>query len=292
MLFSSQAPVDAVPPVVNVTAPADGATVSGTIDVTATATDDTGVAGVQLLIDGTNAGPEDTTSPYTLPWNTVGAANGPHTITARARDLGGNLTTSAPVTVTVTNTADSGLLAAYGMETGSGTTLTDSSPNAANAELTDGTWTTGRYGNAVAFNGTTTRARTSTNLNLGSAFTLQAWVNNPTNEAYETILTVGTAATCTWPGASCRSTPTPSPPRSAPSRRAAGSTSPSRTTARPCAPTSTGRRSEPPRTRRSHQSRHRSRPAPGSSARRTPTTSPAPSTRSASRAGPSPSPRS
>ena len=184
-------PVDAVPPVVNVTAPADGATVSGTIDVTATATDDTGVAGVQLLIDGTNAGPEDTTSPYTLPWNTVGAANGPHTITARARDLGGNLTTSAPVTVTVTNTADSGLLAAYGMETGSGTTLTDSSPNAANAELTDGTWTTGRYGNAVAFNGTTTRARTSANLNLGSAFTLQAWVNNPTNEAYETILTVG-----------------------------------------------------------------------------------------------------
>ncbi len=192
MLFSSQAPVDVVPPVVNVTAPADGATVSGTVEVTATATDDTGVAGVQLLIDATNTGPEDTTSPYTLTWNTLTAANGTHTITARARDLAGNLTTSAPVTVTVTNTADSGLLAAYGMETGSGTTLTDSSPNAANAELTDGTWTTGRYGNAVAFNGTTTRARTTTNLALGNAFTLQAWVNNPTNEAYETILTVGT----------------------------------------------------------------------------------------------------
>ena len=192
VLFSSQAPVDVVPPVVSVTAPAEGATVSGTVEVTANATDDTGVAGVQLLIDATTTGPEDTTSPYSLTWNTLTTTNGTHTITARARDLAGNLTTSAPVTVTVTNAADSGLLAAYGMETGSGTTLTDSSPNAANAELTDGTWTTGRYGNAVAFNGTTTRARTTADLTLGNAFTLQTWVNNPTNEAYETLLSVGT----------------------------------------------------------------------------------------------------
>ena len=58
-----------------VTAP--GGTVSGTVTMTATATDNVGVAGVQFLLDGANLGAEDTSSPYSLSWNTTTAPTAP-----------------------------------------------------------------------------------------------------------------------------------------------------------------------------------------------------------------------
>ena len=48
-------------------------------------------------------GAEDTTSPYSISWNTTTAANGTHTLVARARDVTGNTALSAPVTVNVAN---------------------------------------------------------------------------------------------------------------------------------------------------------------------------------------------
>ena len=94
---------DATAPTVSVTAPAAGATVSATTTVTASAADNVGVAGVQFLLDGANLGAEDTTAPYSVPWDTTGATNGSHSLTARARDAAGNSATSAAVTVTVAN---------------------------------------------------------------------------------------------------------------------------------------------------------------------------------------------
>src|SRR5467141_1487392 len=94
---------DTTAPTVSITSRASGATVSGTISVTASASDNVGVAGVQFLLDGVNAGAEDTTSPYSVSWNTTTASNASHTLTAVARDAAGNRTTSAPVTVTVFN---------------------------------------------------------------------------------------------------------------------------------------------------------------------------------------------
>ena len=94
---------DTTPPTVSITSPAYGATVSGTITITATASDDQGVAGVQFQLDGVNGGAEDTGAPYSISWDTTTAANGSHTITAVARDAAGNQTTSSPVTVTVSN---------------------------------------------------------------------------------------------------------------------------------------------------------------------------------------------
>jgi hypothetical protein len=86
------------------TAPADASTASGTaVTVSATATDNVGVVGVQFLLDGVALGAEDTTSPYSITWNSTGASNGSHTLSARARDAAGNTTTSAVVTVTVSN---------------------------------------------------------------------------------------------------------------------------------------------------------------------------------------------
>src|SRR5206468_3442482 len=87
--------------VVNIASPASGSTVSGTITVTASASDNVGVAGVQFRLDGSNLGAEDTSSPYSVSWSTTAASNGSHTLTARARDAAGNATISSAVTVTV-----------------------------------------------------------------------------------------------------------------------------------------------------------------------------------------------
>src|SRR5713226_2217327 len=77
---------DTTPPTVSITSPASGATVSGTISVTATASDDVAVAGVQFKLDGANLGAEVTAAPYSVSWDTTTASNGSHTLTAVARD--------------------------------------------------------------------------------------------------------------------------------------------------------------------------------------------------------------
>ena len=97
---------DTTAPTVAMTAPANGAAVSGTtVTVSATATDNVGVVGLQFKVDGVSLGAEDTTSPYTLTWNTTTTSNGSHTVTAVARDAAGNTATATAVTVTVSNTA-------------------------------------------------------------------------------------------------------------------------------------------------------------------------------------------
>ncbi|MGH8511101.1 MAG: Ig-like domain-containing protein, partial [Gammaproteobacteria bacterium] len=83
--YSGTSP-DSTPPTVSITAPANGATVSGTaVTVSANASDNVSVAGVQFKLDGVDLGAEDTTSPYSLTWNTT-ATNGTHTLSAVARD--------------------------------------------------------------------------------------------------------------------------------------------------------------------------------------------------------------
>jgi outer membrane protein assembly factor BamB len=96
---------DNSPPVVTLTAPSGGATVSGSTTVSATAYDDTAVADVQFQLDGQNLGADQTTAPYLVSWDTTAAPNGSHTLTAIARDSVGNTTTSSPVTVTVANSS-------------------------------------------------------------------------------------------------------------------------------------------------------------------------------------------
>ncbi|HQU98853.1 MAG TPA: Ig-like domain-containing protein [Nitrosomonas sp.] len=98
-------------PGVSVTAPIQGSTISGSsVIVSANATDDIGVLGVQFKLDGTNLGSEDTTAPYTVNWNSTTVPDGQHTITAVARDADGNTTESAVITVTVNNANNTGLL--------------------------------------------------------------------------------------------------------------------------------------------------------------------------------------
>ncbi len=97
--------VTIVPPTVSLTSPTSGSTVSNTVIVSANAEDDKGVVGVQFKLDGVNLLPEDTTAPYSISWNTLAASNGSHKVTATARDVEGNQTTSDSRSVTVSNSS-------------------------------------------------------------------------------------------------------------------------------------------------------------------------------------------
>jgi len=80
---------DKIPPVVEILAPADGATVSGTgVLIRATATDASGIKKVEYGIDSAGWTPmtkaEDGT--YQATWDSTTVADGDHTITVRATD--------------------------------------------------------------------------------------------------------------------------------------------------------------------------------------------------------------
>jgi hypothetical protein len=96
-------PTDTQAPTVSITAPSNGQTVSGTVTVSANASDNVGVAGVRFMLNGQQLGSEDTSSPYLVSWNTTSIVNGTHKLTAIARDAAGNQITSSEITVNVSN---------------------------------------------------------------------------------------------------------------------------------------------------------------------------------------------
>src|SRR5207245_7857326 len=59
--------------------------------------------GVQFKLDDAALGTEVPGPPHSILWTTTAAVNGPHTLTAVARDAAGNSTVSAGVSVTVSN---------------------------------------------------------------------------------------------------------------------------------------------------------------------------------------------
>ena len=102
VVVDNQAPTSVV-----IASPADGATIAGTVNISASAQDDVAVAGVRFQIDGVNTGPEVNTAPFTTSVDTTTLPNGTHALTAIARDTSNNTATSAPVSVTVNNAAPS-----------------------------------------------------------------------------------------------------------------------------------------------------------------------------------------
>ncbi|MFY9623019.1 MAG: Ig-like domain-containing protein, partial [Rhodoplanes sp.] len=106
--FKTAAVPDTSAPTVAISAPTGAVPVSGTVTVSANASDNVAVAGVQFLLDDVALGIEDTTAPYSISWNTTTASNSVHTLAARARDTSGNSATSSLISVTVDNQAPSG----------------------------------------------------------------------------------------------------------------------------------------------------------------------------------------
>lgn len=100
---------DDTAPVVSLTNPTDGSTITGTVSLSVDATDEaggSGVAEVRLFLDG-GAFATFIASPYNLNWNTTILADGPHTLRVEAEDGAGNVGVSSDVTVTITTQAPS-----------------------------------------------------------------------------------------------------------------------------------------------------------------------------------------
>lgn len=126
-----------------------------------------------------------------------GSPSGPVYVSSTAPLGGSEPTPSSTPVVTPTPTATpdnsiTGLLTGYAFEENSGTTTADLSGNGWTLSLTgDPVWSAGKYGRGLVLDGANDRgARTS--FGLPSQFTYMAWVNNPSNQGYETLITVGT----------------------------------------------------------------------------------------------------
>jgi len=94
---------DLVPPSVSLTSPTEGSTVSGTVSITADASDNMAVAKVNFYRDGGVLIGSDTSTPYQIFWDTASAGNGAHNLYAQAYDLPGNSSVSKTIKVIVSN---------------------------------------------------------------------------------------------------------------------------------------------------------------------------------------------
>lgn len=94
--------LDTTAPTVSVTAPANNATVKGTVSVTASASDNVGVNKVEFYVNNVLQA-TDTASPYTFSWNTAALANGSYSLSAKAYDAAGNIGQSSSLSVSVSN---------------------------------------------------------------------------------------------------------------------------------------------------------------------------------------------
>jgi chitodextrinase len=103
VVLTTAAAPDTTPPSVSITAPSAGATLSGTITLSANASDNVGVTSVQFRVDGGNTGSALNALPYSLSFDTHLVANGSHTFSAVAKDAAGNSAPSAGVSVTISN---------------------------------------------------------------------------------------------------------------------------------------------------------------------------------------------
>jgi hypothetical protein len=110
---------DTTPPTASITAPANGATVSNSVTINATASDNVNVVKMELYIDGTLTTSNTNSTSLSFSWNTNSVANGSHSLVVKAYDAANNVGTSATVTVAVSNSAATQLLGNPGFENGS-----------------------------------------------------------------------------------------------------------------------------------------------------------------------------
>src|SRR3989454_1084203 len=87
-----------------ISSPSSGVTVSGTITVSVTVSENAHVTRVELLVDNF-FGLTDSAPPFSFLWDTTTVGNGSHSLMAKAYDAAGNFGTSTTVTVNVQNSA-------------------------------------------------------------------------------------------------------------------------------------------------------------------------------------------
>src|SRR5215217_400671 len=117
-------PPDKKPPRVSIKVPSAGATLSDTVTLSASASDNVGVTRVTWYVDGMQVA-SDTSAPWSQLWSSATVADGGHSVVANAQDAAGNVGTSRSVSFTVANggppPAGDPVIAAAGDIAGSGT---------------------------------------------------------------------------------------------------------------------------------------------------------------------------
>ncbi len=109
---------------------------SGTITLSATASDNVGVASVEFFIDGVSRGTTNS-APYSMSFNSTALTNGSHSLVAKARDAAGNLGTSTAVSFSVNNVvADTTAPVVSASESGTSGTITLSATASDNVGVT------------------------------------------------------------------------------------------------------------------------------------------------------------
>jgi regulation of enolase protein 1 (concanavalin A-like superfamily) len=158
-------------PTATLTSPANGAsfTAPATVSLTASASDADGTVARVDFYNGSALLGTDASAPYAFTWGSV--APGTYALRAIAVDNAGASGASATATITVSGAA-SGLVSAYGLNEGGGTVAGDSAGNAPGT-ITGATWVTGRYGQALSFDGSDQVVLADTDL---GSFTVMGWL--------------------------------------------------------------------------------------------------------------------
>jgi uncharacterized membrane protein len=179
---------DTTPPTTSVTAPANGATVSGTTTVTATASDNVGVTKMELYIDGVLTTSNMNATSLSYSWATTGVANGSHTLQSKAYDAAGNVGSSSTITVTVSNSGTQQLLGNPGFETGVATPWTATAgiiDNGTSEAAHSGSWKAWLDGYGAAH--TDSLLQQVTIPSTATSATLTFWLHIDTAETTTTI---------------------------------------------------------------------------------------------------------
>lgn len=173
---------DNTPPTIGLTSPANGSTVSNSVNLAATAADNVGVQGVRFFVNGVQVA-DVTASPYACSWDSASVTNGSYRLYAQARDGAGNVAWSSTNTITINNPPVTlpGPAAYWTFNEGTGTVAADSASTNALTLRTGASWAAaGRFGGGLALDGISGRADApnSPSLDLkGSNLTVAAWVN-------------------------------------------------------------------------------------------------------------------
>ncbi|HEX4176618.1 MAG TPA: Ig-like domain-containing protein, partial [Acidimicrobiales bacterium] len=93
----------AVLPVVTIASPSGSSTVSGTVTLSGSASGKYAIASVQTAVDGAAWQTVRGTSNWNSSWNTTALSNGSHTLSARATDTAGNVSSAKSESVSVNN---------------------------------------------------------------------------------------------------------------------------------------------------------------------------------------------
>ena len=123
-----------------------------------------------------------------------GLASGTYYYKVTAEDEAGNVSPAsnqASAAVTGGTGPLPGLVAAWGFDTGSGTTAADQSGNGNTGTLSSATWsTTGKYGSALSFNGGNAYVNVpdSNSLDLTTGMTIEGWVRPASGGGWQTLL--------------------------------------------------------------------------------------------------------